>query len=189
MREQGLASARLRNYLLASLFAGLTAAGAFIRIPTPYVPITLQTFFVLLSGTLLGPRYGPLSQILYLAVGLAGAPVFTHGGGPAYVLQPTFGYLLSFPPAAYVVGKLLEPAPARTSEITVAAGLGVLLNLSLGAAVLYLNLRYLAGQEIGLSKILVSYFLLFLPGEALKVAAVVFVTGRVYRVTQGFVTT
>ncbi|MFQ5769363.1 MAG: biotin transporter BioY, partial [bacterium] len=99
---------KLHFYILSSLFAALTAAGAFIKIPLPYVPITLQTFFVLLAGLVLGPKFGALSQIIYLAVGLLGVPIFAHGGGPGYILQPTFGYLLGYPIAAFVIGLLTK---------------------------------------------------------------------------------
>ena len=71
----------VRIMTLSALFAVLTALGAFIRIPFPLVPITLQTFFVFLSGTLLGSRAGALAQVLYVGMGLIGLPVFTGGGG------------------------------------------------------------------------------------------------------------
>ncbi|MCG8608351.1 biotin transporter BioY, partial [bacterium] len=97
----------IRFYLLSSLFAALTAAGAFIKIPLPYVPLTLQPLFVIMAGSVLGAKFGAQSQLIYLAVGLSGVPVFANGGGPAYILQPTFGYLLAYPVAAYTVGFLV----------------------------------------------------------------------------------
>jgi biotin transport system substrate-specific component len=89
-------SADRHNWVRAALFAALTALGAFIRIPMPFVPFTLQFFFCSLAGFLLSPRWAFRSQLLYVALGLAGLPVFTGGGGPAYLLQPTFGYLIGF---------------------------------------------------------------------------------------------
>ena len=80
-----------KNLILIGLFAALIVAGAFIKIPIPYVPFTLQFLFILFAGMLLGKRLGLLSQVVYLLIGLTGAPVFTNGGGPGYVLQPTFG--------------------------------------------------------------------------------------------------
>lgn len=92
-----------------STFAILTAIGAQVEIPVQPVPYTLQTLFVLLAGALLGPRHGFLSMALYLALGLAGFPVFSSGGfGLAKLLGPTGGYLLSFPVAAFVVGAILQ---------------------------------------------------------------------------------
>lgn len=87
----------------------LTAVGAQIEIPHQPVPYTLQTFFVLLAGALLGKRNGALSQVVYLAAGVVGFPVFSGGGfGFVKLIGPTGGYLLSFPAAAYVVGYLLD---------------------------------------------------------------------------------
>ncbi|MDT8323594.1 MAG: biotin transporter BioY [Bacteroidota bacterium] len=90
-------------------FALLTAVGAQIVLPTIPVPFTLQTFFVLLSGALLGPRKGAAAQMSYLAMGATGLPVFAgFAGGFPYMLGPTGGYLLAFPFAAFVTGALLH---------------------------------------------------------------------------------
>jgi len=80
-----------------------TVAAAYIRIPLPFspVPITLQTGVVLIAGATLGAAGGGVSQMLYLAVGLLGAPVFAASSG---LSGPTVGYLISFVPAAMVVG-------------------------------------------------------------------------------------
>ena len=87
-------------------FVLLTALGARVAVPLPGtpVPFTFQVVAVLLAGWLLGPRLGAASQLSYLAVGAAGLPVFAAGGGLAYVMGPTGGYLLAFPVAAWVVG-------------------------------------------------------------------------------------
>jgi len=83
----------------------LTAVGAQIEIPHVPVPFTLQTFFVLLAGGVLGKRNGFISMSLYLFLGVVGFPVFSSGGfGLAKLLGPTGGYLLSFPVAAFLIG-------------------------------------------------------------------------------------
>jgi biotin transport system substrate-specific component len=100
-------------------FAILTAAGAQFEIPTQPVPFTFQTFFVLLSGAMLGKRNGFVSMSLYLVLGVAGLPVFSTGGfGLARLLGPTGGYLLSFPIAAFVIGYLIShrPMPVNNRE-------------------------------------------------------------------------
>jgi len=90
-------------------FTMLTAIGAQIEIPSTPVPFTLQTFFVLLSGVILGKRNGAISQLLYLSAGIIGAPVFSgFGFGVAKIVGPTGGYLLSFPVVAFIVGLLVE---------------------------------------------------------------------------------
>ncbi|MGA9117295.1 MAG: biotin transporter BioY [Bacteroidota bacterium] len=109
-------------------FALLTAAGAQIQVPSTPVPYTLQTLFVLLAGALLGPRNGALSQILYLASGAAGLPVFALWGfGPAHLLGPTGGYLLAFPAAAALTGWLVgRGSSAGWTYLSMGAGLLVI---------------------------------------------------------------
>ncbi len=102
---------RLKGMVFAALFAALTAAVAWFKIPLPFtpVPITLQTLVVLLSGAMLGSYYGALSMIIYLAVGAIGLPVFAGGAsGIGVLLGPTGGYLVSYPIASFVIGKMLE---------------------------------------------------------------------------------
>mgnify|MGYP000005202965 FL=1 len=97
------------------LFAALIAAGAYMRIDIPVQPFpmhfTLQFFFVLLAGYVLGARRGAACVCVYLAVGLAGIPVFAAGGGPAYLIRPTFGFLIGFVAAAWITGKLCWKRP------------------------------------------------------------------------------
>jgi biotin transport system substrate-specific component len=94
-------------------FAAAMAFGAKVAVPLPGtpVPFTLQGMFVLLGGALLGARLGASSQGLYLAVGALGAPVFAAGGGIAYLLGPTAGYLWAFPLAAYATGVVFARGP------------------------------------------------------------------------------
>lgn len=91
------------------VFVILTGLGAFVRIPlwfTP-VPLTLQTFFVLLSGAMLGANLGALSQIIYIILGLSGISVFANAGsGFIYLLGPTGGYVFGFVLASFLIGKL-----------------------------------------------------------------------------------
>jgi biotin transport system substrate-specific component len=91
----------------AALMSAVTAVAAQIAIPLPFspVPFTLQVLAVILSGLLLGPRYGALSQAIYVLIGAVGVPVFAQfTGGLGVVLGPTGGYLLSYPIAAAVTG-------------------------------------------------------------------------------------
>ncbi|HEV2352271.1 MAG TPA: biotin transporter BioY [Terriglobia bacterium] len=97
-------------------FTLLTAVMAQIRFQFPYttVPLTGQTFAVLLSGAVLGSRRGFASQVLYVTAGASGLPVFAGGAfSAAYLLGPTGGYLLSFPVAAYLIGWLVERGASR----------------------------------------------------------------------------
>lgn len=96
-----------KNITLVALFTALTAIGAFISIPLGPVPITLQSFFVILSGILLGPKLGALSQVLYIFLGLIGIPIFSgFSGGLQHILKPSFGFIIGFVFAAYTAGKV-----------------------------------------------------------------------------------
>lgn len=95
-----------RRVLGVAAFALATALSAQVALPVPGtpVPFTFQPLLVLLAGALLGSRLGAASQIAYLAAGAAGLPVFAAGGGIAYLLGPTGGYLMAYPAAAFLAG-------------------------------------------------------------------------------------
>jgi biotin transport system substrate-specific component len=180
---------QLRSYLLAGLFAALTAIGAFIKIPLLYVPITLQTFFVILSGSVLGARFGALSQVLYLIVGLLGVPIFSFGGGPGYLFQPTFGYLLGYPIGAFVVGYLVwgkhkngKSCPQSFLYLCFSNGLGVLIIFIFGVTFLYFNLKMVVGKPISFGTAIWSGFIIFIPGDILKILLSSWVTRKLNRI-------
>jgi biotin transport system substrate-specific component len=155
--------------VLAALFVALTAVGAKLMIPVPYVPFTLQTFFVLLSGMLLGSRLGAMSQMMYLAIGLVGVPVFARGGGVGYVLQPTFGYLIGFVPAAYVVGVIIErKARIQFLHFLVTSFCGLLIVYVFGLTYLWICTHFILGKDMGLVRTLQIGFFLLLPGMVVK---------------------
>lgn len=110
----GAVAAPLEGLRAAALVVGfslLTALAAQVVVPLPWtpVPLTGQTFAVLLTGALLGPRLGALAMAAYLVEGAAGLPFFRGGaGGAGHLLGPTAGYLFAFPVAAYVTGALAE---------------------------------------------------------------------------------
>jgi biotin transport system substrate-specific component len=98
---------RTEKMVLVALFSALTWIGAYLRVEIiPPVPFTLQNLMVIMAGVLLGPRYAPLSQLVYLLLGLVGVPVFSQGGGLSYIFRPGFGFVLGFVGAAAVVGAL-----------------------------------------------------------------------------------
>lgn len=158
-----------RTLTRTALFAALTAAGAFIRIPLGYSSITLQFFFTAMAGCLLGPVWGPVSQTVYVALGLIGLPIFTQGGGLTYLLQPTCGFLIGLIPAAWVIGLLTArrpPHPVRTA-LACLAGLAVLYAVGLPYMAVILN-QYM-GKAMDFSAILWAGMLPFLPGDMLKI--------------------
>jgi biotin transport system substrate-specific component len=98
---------RTKDILLTVAFTALTIAAARFSFKLPFTPvlITLQTLTVILAGMVLGSRLGALSQVQYMVIGLAGAPVFSLGiGGPAALLTPSFGYVPGFILAAFLSG-------------------------------------------------------------------------------------
>ena len=99
---------RTTDIVLCGMFVALMAVGAFIKIMLPLglfqVTFSLQFFFALLAGFLLGAERGCMSVIVYLITGLIGIPIFAHGGGIGYLLKPTFGFLIGFAAAAAVCG-------------------------------------------------------------------------------------
>lgn len=161
---------RPRQAAAIALFAALTGVAAFVRIPLPGVPLTLQPAAVLLSGLLLGPLGGALSQTAYIVIGLMGAPVFAQGGGPGYVLNPTFGYLLGFIGGAagtgFVVGNWKN---AGTARLAVAMLTGLTVIYSCGVTYLYWNLTVLQDKALTSWQVARIGLLVPLPGDLLKI--------------------
>lgn len=160
---------KTRNMILIGLFSALTAIGAFIKIPVGPVPVTLQYLFTALSGVLLGPVSGALSQLIYVLVGLAGVPVFASGGGPSYILNPSFGYLLGFIIAPYIIGKIVRRREKPTFlRIFTASILGVLIIYFIGVPYMYIIIRYITKVDITFVKAIKIGFLVFIPGDTAK---------------------
>lgn len=107
----------VKQMVLIALFTALMVAGAYIKIPNPFFPvfITFQSVFCALSGLILGSKSGAKSIIVYVLMGLAGLPVFSAPSGPQYIFQPTFGFLLGFIAAAYVIGRISESCEELTA--------------------------------------------------------------------------
>jgi len=155
--------------LEVSLSIILLAASARLHLDIPGLPVpfTLQTLALQFLACVLGVR-APRVLLAYLALGLAGAPVFAHGGGPGYVLSPSFGYLLGFPIAAYVAGMLARPATYRR---LLAASLTSLVPVyALGASWLGAWIHYSAGVGLleSLRKAVVTGMLVFIPWDVFK---------------------
>jgi biotin transport system substrate-specific component len=149
----------------------LTIVAAQVSIPLPFtpVPFTLQPMVVLLGGAALGARLGMSSQILYLAIGLAGLPVFaaspTLPQGFARLLGPTGGYLMSYPLAAFVAGYLAERGFDRryaTSVLAMAAGLAII--FAVGVAWIAWGIPH-----AGLSTAIATGLVPFVPADVVKI--------------------
>ncbi len=156
----------VKEMTLCALFTVLTAVGAFIKIPIPVVPFTLQFLFTMLAGLLLGGRLGALSVGLYALLGLAGLPVFAEGGGFWYLLNPSFGYILGFAVASYITGRMTERGKQTTFPGILAANFaGLAVVYGVGMAYYYLISNFVIGTPIGLWPLFLYCFLLAVPGD------------------------
>ena len=173
------------EYIVAAFFAGLTAIGAFLRIPAPVVPFNLQVLAVLLSGLVLGSRGGALAQTVYLLLGLSGLPVFSGGGGIAYILSPTFGYLLSYIPCAWTAGRIARRGAPSLLRYGAASAAGLMVVYAVGTAVLFLNLNYIAGKPSGILRVFQIGVLPFLWVDLLKGACASLFAFRLRRLLPG----
>ncbi len=127
-----------QELVLGGVFTTLIAVGAFIKIPVPVVPFTLQFLFTMLAGLLLGGRRGAMSVGVYILLGLIGLPIFAEGGGFWYILKPSFGYLLGFMLAAYVTGRMVERrARLSTGWVTAVNFLGLFIVYAAGMIYYY----------------------------------------------------
>lgn len=179
MPKTGERHVSIREIAYVALFTALIAVGAFIRIPTPVVPFTLQLLFTTLAGLVLGARRGAGAVALYVALGLVGVPVFTAGGGPSYVFQPTFGYLVGFIAGAYAAGRLAGAA-ARWSWQRL--GGAVLVNLlvvyACGVGYTYFISTYYLGDMPGIWALFTYSFFIGIPGDVLVCLAAIVLARR-----------
>jgi biotin transport system substrate-specific component len=157
---------KLRGMVLASLLAALTAVGSYIQIPIGPVPIVLTNLFVLLSGLLLGSRWGVASVGIYLLVGAMGMPVFAGGkGGLAHFLGPTGGYLLGYALSVWGVGLIAERSKGSMVWEIIAMILGVISIYAVGVPWLKMV------TQMSWTRSLMIGVIPFLVGDALKASA------------------
>lgn len=189
----------VRPFARAAVLAALTGAMALVSIPIPIspAPLTLQVLFVFLAGLYLGPVWGPVSMLLYLVAGAAGAPVFANGAaGIGVLVGKTGGFLWSYPIAAFLIGAIVhgrhglgigsvdptdhdgssgglerlsirDPADAALSTLVVALVLATLVIYAMGAAYGMWLLELTPGEAITL------FVAPFVVGELLKLAAAI----------------
>lgn len=162
-----------RNLAYVALFTALTAVLTLMpAIAMPFgVPITLQTFGVMLAGVVLGPWLGALSLLLYILLGLIGLPIFSGGnGGLGALMGPTAGFLISYPIAAFIIGAVMHSlkAPVGISAFLASVLGGIVVVYAFGVPGLALN------TGMALDKA-VTAMAVFIPGDLIKaiLAAVV----------------
>ncbi len=159
---------KTKDRILCAMFVALIAIGAFLKIPVPVVPFTLQFLFTTLAGLLLGGKKGCLSVCLYIILGLIGLPIFAQGGGIGYLFQPSFGYVIGFAAGAYLTGTIANAVRRPDYQRLLAAnfaGLGVV--YLVGMAYCYWMSHFYLGNPIGLWSLFLYGFLLAVPGDVL----------------------
>jgi biotin transport system substrate-specific component len=162
---------RTIDLTLAGMFVALMAVGANITSFVPFlviggVPITLQTFFAILAGAILGSRIGAISMTVYALVGLVGVPVFARfGAGFSSIFSPTFGFILSYILTAYITGKIIQKHKGIKAYV-IAALAGMVFNYVAGTNWMYAAYKLWAQAPDGLSYGLVwSWMLVPLPKD------------------------
>ena len=174
-----------RDITMTAVFAALAVVSAMlVRYAGSIVPFSLQPFVVMLAGGLLGARLGALSMVVYILLGLVGLPVFVTPpfGGPAYVLQPTFGFLLGFILSAYVTGSLLKNREeSGFARYFLAMAAGVLVYDLIGVPYLYLILNFYLGKTVSIATAITIGFTPFILLDLVKAAAAAILARAVYR--------
>ncbi|MGB5946431.1 biotin transporter BioY, partial [Paenisporosarcina sp.] len=153
-----------------AMFAALMMIGANIAsfLIIGGVPITLQTFFAILAGLLLGKRNGAIAMLVYALIGLAGLPVFANfSGGLDTIISPTFGFILSFIGTAYIAGLIVEKFPIKVGFV-VAALAGTAFNYLFGTNWMYAAYKFWLAAPEGFSyKMAWAWMLVPLPKDLL----------------------
>jgi biotin transport system substrate-specific component len=176
-----------RDLSLIAIFAGVIAALGLVPAVSPFggaVPITAQSMGIMLAGAILGSKRGALSVLLFLALVAIGLPLLSGGrGGLGVFAGPSVGYLLGFPVAAWLIGRLTEKV-GRPYKVT----LGVMANILGG--VLALNVLGIIGMSLVLGVSLVKATTLaavFMPGDLVKAVLTAFIAAGVHAAYPGLI--
>lgn len=177
---------KTKNMILCAMFVALIAVGAFIKIPVPVVPFTLQYLFTMLAGLLLGAKRGCFAVCVYILLGLFGLPIFAQGGGIGYIFQPSFGYIIGFALGTFVTGVIAGGKSTPGYKRLLAAnfaGLGIV--YLLGMVYYYLISNFYLDSPIGLWPLFLYCFLLAVPGDILLCIAGAFIGKRMIPMVKG----
>lgn len=162
-----------RDITYASFFTALAVISAIIvrlGTGTMLVPFSLLPMVALLSGMVLGPKLGAMSMLVYVFLGLIGAPVFASPpyGGFTYILKPTFGFLLGFIASSWITGKILEKNKSLLRYYLLASFLGLGMIYLIGLPYLYIILNFYIRKSTGISDVLKLGFFPFIIPDIIK---------------------
>ncbi|HHU31360.1 MAG: biotin transporter BioY [Zhaonellaceae bacterium] len=146
----------IRQMTIVSIFTSLTIGVAvFTRFSASIIPFSMLPLMVMLAGNILGSKMGFLSMLLYLFVGMIGIPAFASPpyGGLAYVTQPSFGFLIGFIFAAYVIGRISERGDSKLRTYFIANIMGMLVINFFGLVYFWLLYNYILGEPISFAQV------------------------------------
>lgn len=170
--------------VLCALFAALITVGTFIKIPVPLIPFTLQVLFTTLAGIILGGELGATSVLVYIALGLVGAPVFTSGGGITAVLSPSFGYIIGFVGGTFLTGKIASRGKCSFIRYLIAGAAGLLIIYAVGVPYCYLINKLYLKTDIAVWTLVLHGFIMCLPGDVIKLVLAAFLGKRLVPVVR-----
>lgn len=151
---------KIKDLIISALLAALICVGAWIKIPIPYVPITLQFFFVNLAIISQKTKYSVLSVGTYIFMGLIGLPVFSGGGGISYIFAPSFGYIIGF-----LISALSSGIKKLKKHKLVQSLINIIIIYTTGMTYFYLITNLYLGKNYGIAWILVYCCLIFIPSD------------------------
>ena len=174
LREKAVAlHNKRRRYILGIATSGIFIAfliiSAFINIPIGTIKITMQFLVANICALLLGKKWGTISLVLYMVLGLIGLPIFSSGGGPAYVLQPSFGYMIGFTIGGFVAAWYREKRGKRNFSTFLVASIINMLFMDIigtvyGAGIMYGYLH----SELGVWAFFWAFLVPFIPIDIIK---------------------
>ena len=157
---------KTKSLVYCGLFTALIAVGAFIKIPIPVVPFTLQYLFTMMAGLLLGPRLGALAVTFYMVLGLIGLPIFAEGGGIWYIFKPSFGYIIGFIVGTFVTGYIAQQMKKKSVINYLLANLaGLFFVYAIGMIYYYIICNFVINTPIAVWPLFLYCFILAVPGD------------------------
>ena len=166
---------RYKNLLYVGLITAMIAVSAFMNIPNPYLPFTLQMLVVFVIPAIFGSRLSFYGVLLYLVLGLIGLPIFASGGGISYLMRPSFGFLIGFLLAVIPSG-IIAKRMDNVYGYTLSTLVSLVIIYSIGFIYFYLSINYLKDKAMDISTALdLSVYPFILPAILKVVVAIVLI--------------
>lgn len=175
---------KTRQLTQMALMLALLIICSQLTIPLGPVPITLQTFAILMIGLVLPPKYAGLTTLIYLVIGLFGLPVFSGGtGGFGSFISPSFGFVIGFIPASFIISYLKQRLkPETNSKLIGITLIGTVILYIIGLSYMYIIFRNVLDIETGFMHVLQLGLIPFIPGDIFKALLAIFIYKRLQRI-------